>query len=186
MTVTSHEATDGIQNIIVHDDAGPLSFRGEVVADLSWTYDAAFERGHHRWTDIALYRVHESDSPYEYVIQIVGRSVLYHRSGGPCPQGTGTTVRRLRQDEARYAALLSCNETGCQPEDLEDLKDSDMVSVEGDWFTLIKCRDAADTVHAIQNREGREQMGKLSAKLLQVASWSDEGIKQAMIKTRRL
>jgi hypothetical protein len=185
MTVTSYEIPQSAQEIRVRDEYGPLSFVGEKVADLSWNYDAAYERGHTRWTDLTLYRVWQQDSEYDYVVQVVGRSVLYHRLNGSCHQGVSIPVSRLRQDVGRYEALEPCTRPGCQPADLEDLNDSDSVSVEEDLFSLYKCKNAEEVVDTMYARSGRARSG-LSMKLLQAASRVDDGIELAMSRTRRL
>jgi hypothetical protein len=173
--------------IVVQDEEGPLSFRGETLADLSWTYQVAEERGHTRWTDMALHRVLEPGSPWKYVIQIVGRSVMYHRSDGPCSRGVNMAVGLLREDEPRYEALVICPRPGCQPKDLEDMGDHEVVSVEEDIYTLFKCRSGADVVQTLQNRGGnRDNVSPLSVRLLQAASRVDREISMALAGTRRL
>jgi hypothetical protein len=185
MTVTSYEIPTSAREIRVHDEFGPLSFVGETVVDLSWSYDAAFERGHTRWTDLTLYRVWQQDSDYDYVIQVVGRSVLYHRSNGSCHQGVSIPVGQLRKDVARYEALEPCDRAGCRPVDLDDLGDTDSVSVEGDLFSLYKCKDAAEVVSSMISRSGRAKSG-LSTKLLHNAAQLDMAIAEAMKQPRRL
>lgn len=186
MTVTIPEETTGIREIVVRDDGGPLSFRGETVVDLSWSYDAAYGRGHNRWTDIMLYRVHEEDSPYTYAVQIIGRSALYHRVGGSCHLGVVETVRSLRQDKKRYQGLVACEISSCSPVDLEDMSGADTVAVEQNFYTLYRCKDAKEVVDLMYTRTGQNGMSKLSVKLLEAASHVDSDIAAAMIRTRRL
>lgn len=186
MTVTSFEVPTSAQEIVVRDEYGPLTFVGETVTDLSWTYDAAYERGHSRWTDLTLYRVCRPESEWTYVVQVVGRSVRYHRVGGSCHQGVNVPVGLLRNDGKRYEALEACDILGCQPVDLDDLGDRDIVSVEEDLYSLIKCTDAANLVVTLNNRGNREKKSKLSMKLLQAASRVDEDIAEAMRHMRRL
>lgn len=186
MTVTSDEIQSEVNDVVVQDAAGPLRFQGTVVADLSWDYDAAYESGHNRWTDITLYRVLEDDSPYKYVVQVVGRSVMYHRVNGKCRSGVNMPVGLLRQDDSRYQALISCDKRGCAPADLDELDDADMVAVEEDLYTLYRCKDAVEVITIMQNRGNRGQMSNLSVKLLQAASRLDPAFREAMMRTRRL
>lgn len=173
------------QQIVVRDHLGPMpSFSGKTVADLCWTYDEARERGHRRWTDITLYRVLQDDIPFAYMIQVVGRSVVYHKNGGPCRRGVNLLVGSLVQDEARYDALEACQEPGCEPTDLDDLSDSDKVSVEVDIPSLHKCKDAAEAVKILYDRGGRERESGPSIKLLQAAAIVDEDIAAAMMQVR--
>lgn len=185
MTLTSPELSAEPHEITVKDEAGPLKFYGQTIADLSWTYDDAYERGHNRWTDIALYRVLEEGSSYRYALQVVGRSVLYHRMNSPCRRGINTTVGLIRRDEARYDALIPCPRPGCQPVDLDELTDNEMVAVEEDLPTLYRCSSAVEVVEVLQKRGHGGQMSGLNMKLLQVAS-RDPEIAQAMLRTRRI
>lgn len=186
MTVTSHEGHTGPQDIVVRDKAGPLQFKGAVVADLSWDYGAAYASGHNRWTDMTLYRVMEADSNYDYVIQVVGRSALYHRANGSCHKGVNMPVGLLRKDPDRYQALIICGREGCEPADLDDLGDADLVAVEENLYTLYRCTDAVQVITIMQARGSRGQMSNLSVKLLQAAARVDPAIEEAMLRTRRL
>lgn len=184
--MTSQSDAPGAQVITVRDDMGPLEFVGETVADLSWSYDEAYERGHTRWTDITLYRVLQDGAQYKYVIQIVGRSVLYHRLNGPCHRGVNVPVGLVRQDDERYQSLDPCPNAGCQPADLEEFGDNDIVSVEENLYTLYKCPTADYVVEVMYERGGRDRKSGLSQKLLQAASRFDKDIENALKKTRTL
>jgi len=180
MTVTS-EVPAGFREVIVRDKEGPLPIDAEVVADLSWSYQDAQERGHQRWTDITMYRVVNAD--FTYAIQVTGRSVLYHRTSGRCGHGVNMTVSRLLRNEARYDALVACR--NCKPKDLDDLNDQDMVSVEEPIFQLYRCTDADHVVQTMQQRGENGQMSGLSMKLLQAAANVDDAIERAIIDSRR-
>lgn len=186
MTVTSNENVPGstAHTIVVRDQYGPLEFVGETIADLSWTYDAAARFGHDRWTDITLYRVLDDTSEYAYAIQIMGRSVLYHKTGGACHIGITMPVSVLAKDDERYQALKACPK--CQPVDLSKMQDSETVAVEENLPTLHRCRDAAEVIDVMYTRSKREKRSGLSMKLLQTASTVDEDIADAMMKTRKL
>lgn len=184
MTVAPSERQPAAREITVHDGVSPLKFQGELVADLSWTYEAAEDRGHNRWTDLTLYSVQQPGTPYQYVVQVVGRSVWYHRAGGPCHRGVNVAVRSLFEDEERYQALVACTRTGCQPDDLDDLDPDDVVAVEANLYTLYKCRDAADVVDTMYKRSAG--LSTLSTKLLQAACLSDKAIEEALTNVRHL
>jgi hypothetical protein len=182
MTVT-HETGSGIHMIRARDRVGPLTFQGETIADLSWSYEEAEERGHQRWTDIALYRVTE-EGPYAYVLQTVGRSIVYHKPGLPCQRGVNMRVSRLRENEAHYRALFAC--TVCNPVELDDVSDSTMVAVEQDIPTLYKCATAHEMVSLLEKRLRGGGMSGVNLKILQTASAADEGIAAAMMEMRGL
>ena len=179
MTVTSQGKTPGASKLVVRDEVGPLPFVGEMVADLSWSFDEAHARGHQRWTDITLYRVMQR-SEYKYLIQVVGRSVVYHDPTGSCHRGVNVTVGALARDDDRYQALDPCRE--CRPQDLGEIKDDAfVVAVEENLYTLHRCK-TADAVVDVLYRRGNH----LSLKLLQTASAFDDGILKAMAKMRKL
>lgn len=186
MTVTEHEISQGARRIVVRDEYGPLEFVGETVADLSWTYDEAYERGYTRWTDMTLYRVHQAESGTKYVLHVVGRSVLYHAPNGKCRKGVGTQVGLLRRDAKRYEHLAPCEEKGCMPADVDDLAESDIVSVEEDLHTLHRFASAAEVAEFVYSRTSRDGRSGLNMKLLQAASHVDKDIAQAMMQMRRL
>jgi hypothetical protein len=187
------ENQPGVHEVTARDGEGPLQFSGEILADLTWSYDEAAERGHKRWTDIVLYRVAEEGSAYRYAIQIVGRSVVYHRPDSPCRRGIRMSVFRLLQDLERYDALEPCDKTGCQPSDLDELNDDALVAVENDLPTLHRCETAEDVIRVMYTegpgaRRGdtQETLSKLSSRLLQQASMVDKDIENALMMKRRL
>ena len=179
MTVTS-EIPQGVRPITVRDTYGPVSFYGETVADLSWTYAEARAREHTRWTDITLYRLHKSVTGVKYAIHIVGRSVLYHRLEG-CKRGVVTQVSRL--DDERYEAMEPC--TVCNPPDLDDIELSAKIRAEEDLHSLETFIDTESAVQYIYNR-GVENRSNLSQKLLTAASRNDPDIAALMAGHRHI
>jgi hypothetical protein len=185
MTVAENEASGAAGTIVVKDQEGPLEFTGTLVADLSWNYAIAETYGHKRWTDLTLYRVMEPGSEYEYVLQVVGRSVVYHRAGGSCRSGINLPVGVVMRDMERYRALKACAE--CRPEDLDFFDEYETIAVEEDLPTLYRCRDAAEFIGVMNSRIQRERnKNGLSKKLLNVASSVDPAIAAAQVRTRRL
>lgn len=184
MTVTDSTASGGGNRVRVRDQDGPLEFEGVMVADLSWTYDMAKTYGHTRWTDLTLYRVTQ-ESPYAYVLQVVGRSLLYHAVDGVCRSGINLTVGMVYRDTKRYEALEACRT--CTPPDLDDMDLSATVSVEEDLPTLYRCRDAAEFIAVMEERIARERnRNGLSRKLLKVACGVDQVIADEQMKNRSL
>lgn len=186
MTVSIPEEITETREIRVYDELGPRTINGWTVADLSWTYEEARSYGHDHWTDIALYRV--VDNPrMRYAVQIIGRSSVYHRVGGPCSRGVSMLVGKLAEDDERYDALQPCQRIGCQPVDLDDLKNHDSVKVEVNLSKLYECPDADEVVAATYShgrRDGKSRSG-LSIKLLTAASMVDSEIEQALMRMSR-
>jgi hypothetical protein len=186
VTVSSPEETSTAREIRVRDELGPRIITGWPLADLSWSYAEAQSYGHDRWTDMTLYRV-VGNPRMRYAVQITGRSALYHRVGGPCNVGVSVPVGKLYGDEDRYDALQPCRRPGCNPKDLDHLKDDDVVRMEVDLPKLYVCRDADEAVASLYNhgrREGRGPSG-LSVKLLSAASAFDKDIEQALMRMDR-
>lgn len=183
MTVTS-EQLPGTKRIVVRDEIGPLEFDGEMVADLSWDYSTAAEYGHDRWTDLSLYRVLQEGSEYTYVVQVVGRSVVYHKVGGSCRGGMRRMVGVLKQNNERFNALRICDR--CDPDDLDEMRDTDTVNVEEDLPTLYKCKGAKEVVDVLYSRIIKEKRAGLSMKLLQAAADADPEISAQVRRMRSL
>lgn len=183
MTVTSPEKTQ--EEFVVCDDFGPFSITGRKIADLSWTYDVARERGYTHWTDIFVFSV--DGETYRYGVQILGRSLVYHRDDSPCHKGMRMTVGKLAEDEDRYDGVDPCQAPGCKPKDLQDLKSTDTIWVEMDLPKYYKCSDADDLV-ATLSRHGRRQgrpVSGLNMKALQQASLVDDDVKAAVMRMPR-
>lgn len=164
--------------VTVHDGIGPLRFRGEVIADLSWTYEQAREIGHNRWTDIRVYQVADN-KVYRYVVEVIGRSVVYHRVDGSCHKGVTMSVARISEDEDRYDALHPCDL--CKPVELDELDDSKKVTVEVDLPKIIKCRNAEQLVGEL-----RGDGSNLSLKILQAVCLVDKKVEEAAAGMRYL
>lgn len=179
MTMTSPEIPAEATKIVVWDRGVPLEFVGEKLVDLSWSYDDAAEADHTRWTDLILYRVYDESSAYRYVIQVVGRSVVYHKANGPCRYGVVMHVSRIRRDTERYDALVPCNQCGVG--DIDEMDGTDSVAVEVDRPSLEKCRGAFDVVQVLQRRSARERESGLSMKMLQTAVEVDDDIASALV-----
>jgi hypothetical protein len=182
MVSTPDEATE-VYPIVVHDSIGPLSIEGWKIAELSWTYEEVQARGYSRWTDMALYGVHGSDK-MKYVVQITGRSVVYHRPDGSCSQGVSMPVGKLYTDKDFYDALVACRV--CKPEDLDDIGNHGQVKIEVNLPKLYRCRDAKEVVRSLYSHGTRNgEPSSLSVKILSAAAMVDSDIQQALLTMRR-
>lgn len=174
--------------IVVRDAVGrPVSFLGVKMVDLSWdartaTSTQGKRRPTTRWTDMVLYQVTDPNVAYEYVLWVVGRSVVYHKPDGRCQRGVPMNVGKLIPTD-RYAVLAAC--PTCRPDDLDDLDEIDMVSVEDDRYTLHLCADAEALIEALEDKRDGSISG-LAIRLLNNAAEIDPAIQQAMQKERTL
>jgi hypothetical protein len=184
MTVTN-EMMPASNVIVVRDKEGPLSFRGEVMVDLSWSVEEADARRHAKWTDIVLYRDTDPKSPFEYALQIIARSLLYHKVVGGCRRGVAVPVSHLAKDMVRYEFLTACPEPGCNPPELDNLQDNDLVSSEEPIYTLHRCRDADELALVLDKRSRMGAPSGINMKLKQVASQMDPAIEMAILRLRQ-
>ena len=183
--MTTNSENDNGQLIRLMTRAGPRTFRGEVIVDLSRDFhdpkniDKRTGKPRVQWTDMVLYRAVEPG--YRYVVYIVARSVVYHRSDGPCIHGVATTVGALTGED-RYNNMRPCSVEGCfsgEPNDhLDDLADDVVVRVEKDIYTQHKCANGWEVVNNVQESDGNVR--PLSQRLLDEAAALDEGIAQAV------
>lgn len=161
-----------------------LSFLGELLVEVSSHGEFPL-----RWTDMALYRVH--DSAYQYALQTVGRSVVYHHESG-CFKGVRMTVGRMRKD-ARWGEFEPCREKGCQPPIVDNMRTTWKVSVEEDIYRAHACTDV-DALMSLLRRPGTvadpqrpmEDIGYVGVRLLDSAAEVDRKIAQAIRTTKRL
>lgn len=182
-TVTSNEIPLDVRDYEVYDKDGPRLLRGRLIVDKSWTPDVAFTSGHTRWTDLLLYRVYDELSENMYALQVIAQSIVYHRENSPCRKGVHKHVGLLRRDAAQYESWAVCSD--CNPDDLENLKDTDLVAAEIPKPSLETFRSAEAVVKALQV-VGPEKTSNLKAKVLLEAAGVDEDIRWAMLQNRRV
>ncbi len=183
MTINSEN--DNGQLIKLMTRAGPRTFRGEVIVDLSRDFhdpksiDKRTGKPRVQWTDMILYRVFGQD--YRYVVYIVARSVVYHRLSSPCPHGVAMTVGALAKED-RYNNMRPCGKEGCFPgmpnDHLDDLADGDLVRAEKDIYTQHKCAGGQQVIESVLEPDGN--IRGLGQRMLDEASSLDEGIAQAV------
>lgn len=165
------------EKITVRDAFGPVSFPGAILVDMSWNAETAAQRTAQtrrppRWTDMVLYRVDDDQSPYQYVLMVVGRSIVYHRVDG-CGRGTPTTVGYLARTP-QWEEYEPCRE--CRPPELGPLDDNVRVSLEDDRPKLHRCETVEDLLAALVDRRTGEVSG-LGIKLLNQAALLDPNIR---------
>lgn len=165
----------------VRDVDRVVVFTGEPIVDLTWNPKTSGHTRLTRWTDMVLYEVTQ-DSPVKFMLQVVGRSLVYHREDG-CRKGVGITVGRLLKNDERYEELVACRD--CRPKDLDFLKADVTVNVEEDRFQLHRCYDTEDVINALRdNRTGI--ISGLGQKLLSNAASAHAEFRKAMTKEEHL
>jgi hypothetical protein len=133
-----------------------------------------------------LRRMAPAPPVYQYLLEFVARSVVYHRIGGPCVKSSHriTKVGDVRDDEYRWGNLSPCDRRGCYPPDLKDMSDSDQIAEEKDNHHLYLCTSAPDIIKKLYDRN-REISG-LAAEVLVEAGGKDPRIAQAWRSKRRV
>jgi hypothetical protein len=98
-----------------------------------------------RWTEMTVYRTIDD----RYVLEMIGRSDVYHRAAGAggCLYGTPSLVRFLDSDRR------PC--TTCKPPAAKDLDPDENISVELDRYTTRTVDTAADLVAACHSADNR-------------------------------
>lgn len=172
-----------VKEFEVRDRMGPLTLRGKLLADCRYGSESKL-----RWTDMALYKVVDRSSRYQYALEIIARSFVYHRANGPCLRKkhriTSIVMLRARAGENRWKALYPCTRSGCAPGDLEDLDDDYRIAEEQPDTHLYLCTRPADILDRLYRHSGH--ISELAAELLHKAAKEDPGIEMAWKKTRRV
>jgi hypothetical protein len=156
--------------ITVRDAEGPVTFIGSALVDLSWDTSENL-----RWTNMVLY-TYEGDGPYEYILHVVGRSLVYHKLGG-CRKGVRTKVGAIAQDEARWQELVQCR--FCNPKDLEDLDNEDEVLEEKNRPSIYYCQTPEEVIEALRNKKDGGNLSGLALSLLDTAAMRDPAFAKA-------
>jgi len=162
-------------SIVVRDGLGrKRHFSGRLIVDLSWGAD---QRRPARWTDMVLYQKDDG----LYALQVVGRSVVYHRANS-CGRGVKVSAGALfDKQRKRYDELEPCPD--CKPTPLHAIGDDDIdatvIQVEEDRPTLHECATAVELVNVLRNKEDRTLSG-LAQRLLKNAARLDEEIEAAV------
>jgi hypothetical protein len=171
----------------VRDTKEVLEFQGELVADSS-----SDDRSQTRWTELVLYRF--TDGSGRYVLQTIGRSVVYHAVSG-CVHGDRGVRVRLADLADRYLDE-DCTEDvpepcpDCQPLDIEAVAPDDNLEVkmEVDRYTAYVCDSVHDFLQRLRLTKGKSagQFSMPALLLLDRARLVDPVIEDALNQVRRL
>ncbi len=188
MTAEGRTPPDPQELIVVEGDVGEedLEFPGYLLASVG-TRGAI--PGHKleyqlRWTELNLYAV--TDGTGRYVLQVVGRSIAYHRAGGPCNRGVEMRVKDI--PEAVYHDLEACQQRNCKPEELGDLPVNTRVRVERNRSSADECPNVDGVVAALWKPRSRLISGldELAKDLLTEAAIKDSAFLRVTRKRRVL
>jgi len=164
-----------------------LEFVGERVTDSS-----SDDRTQPRWTDLTLYRL--TDGSGRYVLQVVGRSVVYHAVSG-CERGVHVSLRELADHYLDEACEEPVPEPCpvCKPVDIEaDLSavtPGDLVvKMEVDRYSAYECRGVDELLQRLRLTQQVKGAGfsMPSLLLLDRAKVADPAIAAALSRIRRL
>lgn len=172
--------------VLARDTHGEdLEFPGELVADSS-----SDDQTQTRWTELVLYRL--TDDTGRYVLQVIGRSLIYHALTG-CSRGVQVTLRELAD---RYLSEDCADPipepcADCHPVDIEAddaLVDGTVVKMEVDWYAAHECPTVPVLLERLRLTRGRSagQFSMPALLLLDRAKRVDPAIAAALSQVRRL
>ncbi len=163
----------------VRDADRVLEFHGTELAYVS-TETAASPR----WTEMSLF--HLTDGTDRYVLQTVGRSVIYHGHDSACNSGTATRALDLPEDAE---PCPRCRPRVFDP-DLEAVTDGDTVDLESDRYGVHVCAAAGDVITRLRisrvNAGALDSFSAPAMRLLDHARQVDAGIAAALQVVERL
>lgn len=168
----------------VRDTKEVLEFQGELVTDSS-----SDDRAQPRWTELVLYRL--TDDTQRYVLQVIGRSTVYHAANG-CERGVAVKLSELADrylDEACTEPIPEpCEE--CRPADVEAVGPDDptVVKMEIDWYSAYECQTVEELLQRLRLTKGRSigQFSMPALLLLDRAKSVDPIIAAALTQVRRI
>jgi hypothetical protein len=126
----------------------------------------------------------EKERPFRYALEIIARSWVYHRHGGPCVKSRHAISRiaDVKKSGGRWRNLYPCRR--CNPPDLEEMGPNERIAEEREDCHVILCTDATSIVYKLYRRSG--DISELAAKLLYEAAAKDDDIARALRSTRRI
>lgn len=175
---TSQTGDDPGELLRVRDADRVLEFQGTRIAYVS-TESASSPR----WTEMNLF--HLTDGTDRYVLQTVGRSVVYHGHHSECNSGTAVFMANLPEDAE------PC--TRCRPPTFYPDGDADdrrtAVDLESDRYSVYVCALATDVITRLRISRANTALDSFSApamRLLDHARQVDAGIAAALQVVERL
>lgn len=150
----------GLEHYNLTDSSQSVDFEGYHLGHVSTERDSS-----PRWTIMDLYKIHEPQTDARYVLDIQGRSVLYHSSDGNCNTGTPTPVSLLPQDAEPCGKCLPRGVVG----------DPDTwVEMEINQREITPCITPADVVKCLRGTRGGQQLSRPAQRLLASAMVADD------------
>lgn len=137
---------------------------------------------------MALYKVVDRRSRYQYALEIIARSFVYHRADGPCVRKKHRiiSIKELRDEASggRWKYLYPCKRSDCAPADIEHMNGTDRIAEEQPDTHLYLCTRAADILARLYQHSGH--ISELAAQLLRTAAKEDPSIELAWKRMRRV
>lgn len=150
-----------------------VRFTGEQLSSASSAYPGSL-----RWTEIDIYRTEAG----HYILARRGRSVVYHRLDSDCVTRYAATVQVGQLvDEAIYDDAEPC--PVCNPADLDDLGEDDIIRLEQTNPAVFISDDAHGLIETGKNRDkdGLVFMNKVTQHALRIAASKDPAIAEAFL-----
>jgi hypothetical protein len=128
--------------------------------------------------------VYDAQPSYQYAVEIIARSYVYHWVDGPCVKDRHliNTVSHVRESNHRWRYLSPC--TRCKPVDLEEMALDTRIAEEASESHVVLCTSASDVVNRLYQRNG--EISVMAAKMLRAAARHDPEIANVIHSTRKV
>lgn len=141
--VTEPAMSDALQHFELPTNDVPIDFDG-------WFVDSLDNGGGDRlrWAVLELYGWQPRDGGASgYILYTIGHSVVYHDEGSECGRGVLIPVGAVSEvTDEDLDILVPCPE--CDPPEMRDLQDDDLVEMEKTWYKWTQCQGTAQTTAA--------------------------------------
>jgi hypothetical protein len=186
MAVTAPAASSPEPGLVrVPSDDGALEFSGQLIGSASTEQQCK-----PRWVELALYQV--TDGTGRYILHRVGRSLAYHRAGGPCNRGVVIPANELMLDAQPCPA--------CRPpaRSIVASMPGATVAEETDYHATVVCDTPEKVLDRLRMRDPmaaldedgdgmiRGSYSEPAQRLLQAAQRADPAFGEALNVIRRL
>lgn len=153
------DPVNDLTHFTLMDSSQSVDFDGYHLAHVSTERDSS-----PRWTIMDLYKINAPQTDARYVLDIQGRSVLFHSSDGNCNTGTPTLVSLLPQDAEPCGKCLPRGAVGGP---------DTWVEMEINQREITPCTTTADVVKCLRGTRGG-QLSRPAQRLLAAAMAADD------------
>lgn len=166
---------DEAQEIELEGPTSSVTFTGWCLAEVSTRTRRSL-----RWTMMELYRIQNPQTDTNYVLYIIGRSVLFHLEDSDCNSGVLMPFGELPEEAAPCRDCVTQSKT---------FGDEELVTFEDDLLTIHRCATAAEVIEKlfqINHDTSKPEISRPALRLLKNASIIDPAFNPTSIEQVRL